>query len=75
MNNKANINGTFILNGVEMTLISAVMDNRTLMVDYLDNSTGEVLTIPSHDLDDAVSIEICRQFELATNIECDFRNV
>ena len=75
MNDKVDINGTFTLEGQEMTLLYAFMEGRTLMVDYMNNSTGEIHSIPSHNLEDETSIEICRQFELATNIECDFRNV
>ena len=41
----------------------------------MDDSTGEVLEIGAHELDDTTAMNICIQFENKTGIEIGYRNL
>lgn len=41
----------------------------------MDDSTGEVLEIGAHELDDTTAMNIYIQFEKKTGIEIDYRNL
>ena len=39
--------------------MSGEYKDRTIIVEYMDDSTGEVLEIGAHELDDTTAINIC----------------
>ena len=41
----------------------------------MDDSTGEVLEIGAHELDDTTAINIRIQFDKKTGIEIDYKNL
>lgn len=55
--------------------MSGEYKDRTIIVEYMDDSTGEVLEIGAHELDDTTAINICIQFEKKTGIEIDYKNL
>ena len=73
--NKVSIDGKFIKDGNECILLSGEYKDRTIIVEYMDDSTGEVLEIGAHELDDTTAMNICIQFENKTGIEIDYRNL
>lgn len=78
MNNniqKVEVELSFTDNNIEMTCISAYLYERTLYVEFMSEETGEILTSAVRDLDDTTAIEICKQFNIATGIDVDYRNI
>ena len=73
--NKVSIDGKFIKDDNECILLSGEYKDRTIIVGYMDDSTGEVLEIGAHELDDTTAINICIQFEKKTGIEIDYINL
>ena len=73
--NKVSIDGKFIKDDNECILLSGEYKDRTIIVEYMDDSTGEVLEIGAHELDDTTAITICIQFEKKTGIEIDYKNL
>ena len=69
------LNGSFILNGVQMDFICAYTANNVIKVDYLNNATGEVSTALMTDLAVDTQISALADIERATGIELDFRNI
>ena len=73
--NKVSIDGKFIKGGNECILLSGEYKDRTIIVGYMDDSTGEVLEIGAHELDDTTAMNICIQFKKKTGIEIDYINL
>ena len=73
--NKVSIDGKFIKDGNECILLSGEYKDRTIIVEYMDDSTGEVFEIGAHELDDTTAMNIYIQFENKTGIEIDYRNL
>ena len=73
--NKVSIDGKFIKDCNEYILLSGEYKDRTIIVEYMDDSTGEVLEIGAHELDDTTAMNIYIQFEKKTGIEIDYRNL
>ena len=73
--NKVSIDGKFIKDGNECILLSGEYKDRTIIVEYMDDYTGEVLEIGAHELDDTTAMNIYIQFENKTGIEIDYRNL
>ena len=73
--NKVSIDGKFIKDGNECILLSGEYKDRTIIVEYMVDSTGEVLEIGAHELDDTTAMNIYIQFEKKTGIEIDYRNL
>ena len=73
--NKVSIDGKFIKDDNECILLPGEYKDRTIIVEYMDDSIGEVLEIGAHELDDTTAMNICIQFEKKTCIEIDYRNL
>lgn len=68
------------ITGVD-NVISSFIENESMQVNYMIELTGEILTYPMWHLYEkgALNIKdmvnICQQYEEATGIDCDYRNL